>query len=44
MSRELTELAVQVWNSDTTMPQKFERFAAEDPPSGLPRPTWASCR
>ncbi|MFY9927989.1 MAG: hypothetical protein WAK82_08310 [Streptosporangiaceae bacterium] len=34
MSRELTELAVQVWNSDTTMPQKFERFAAEAPALG----------
>ena len=34
MSPELTELAIEVWNSDTTMPQKFERFAAEAPPLG----------
>ncbi|HTQ90327.1 MAG TPA: hypothetical protein VMK84_12630 [Streptosporangiaceae bacterium] len=34
MSRELTELAVEVWNSDTTMPQKFERFATEAPAHG----------
>jgi hypothetical protein len=34
MSRELTELAIEVWNSDTTMPQKFERFAAEAPALG----------
>jgi hypothetical protein len=34
MSRELTELAIEVWNSDTTMPQKFERFAREAPALG----------
>jgi sugar phosphate isomerase/epimerase len=34
MSRELTDLALEVWNSDTTMPQKFERFAAEAPALG----------
>ena len=34
MSRELTELAIEVWNSDTTMPQKFERFATEAPALG----------
>ena len=34
MSRELTELALEVWDSDTTMPQKFERFAAEAPALG----------
>jgi hypothetical protein len=34
MSRELTELALQVWNSDTTMPEKFGRFAAEAPALG----------
>src|SRR5215472_10205064 len=34
MSRELTELALEVWNSDTTMPQKFERFAVEAPALG----------
>jgi hypothetical protein len=34
MSRDLTELAIEVWNSDTTMPQKFERFAAEAPALG----------
>ena len=34
MSRELTELAIQVWNSDTTMPEKFGRFAAEAPALG----------
>ena len=34
MSRELTDLAIEVWNSDTTMPQKFGRFAAEAPALG----------
>jgi len=34
MSRELTDLAIEVWNSDTTMPQKFERFAGEAPALG----------
>jgi sugar phosphate isomerase/epimerase len=34
MSRELTDLAIEVWNSDTTMPQKFERFAREAPALG----------
>jgi len=34
MSRELTELAIEVWNSDTTMPQKFGRFAEEAPALG----------
>lgn len=34
MSPELTELAIEVWNSDTTMPQKFERFAADAPALG----------
>jgi hypothetical protein len=34
MSPELTDLAIEVWNSDTTMPQKFERFAAEAPALG----------
>lgn len=34
MSRELTDLAIEVWNSETTMPQKFERFAAEAPALG----------
>jgi sugar phosphate isomerase/epimerase len=34
MSRELTDLAIEVWNGDTTMPQKFERFASEAPGLG----------
>ena len=34
MSPELTDLAIEVWNSDTAMPQKFERFAAEAPALG----------
>ena len=34
MSRELTELALEVWNSDTAMPQKFGRFADEAPALG----------
>jgi hypothetical protein len=34
MSPDLTGLAIEVWNSDTTMPQKFERFAAEAPALG----------
>lgn len=34
MSRELTDLAIEVWNSDTTMPEKFGRFAAEAPALG----------
>jgi len=34
MSPELTSLAIEVWNSDTTMPEKFGRFAAEAPAHG----------
>jgi sugar phosphate isomerase/epimerase len=34
MNRDLTDLAIEVWNSDTTMPQKFGRFADEAPALG----------
>lgn len=34
MRPELTDLAVEVWNSDTSMPEKFGRFAAEAPALG----------
>ena len=44
MNRDLTDLAIEVWNSDTTMPQKFGRFADEAPAWAPPRPTWASSR
>lgn len=34
MPRELTEFASEVWNSDTTMPEKFAAFAQEAPKLG----------